>query len=104
MVKNDLVDEMVNAFPGITKKDMFSVMDVLFESMAQSMIRGEPIDLRGFGRFKVKKRQPMRGRNPRTGMSVDVPARWVTHFKPAVGLADRIKHGVAEVGGAAMKT
>ena len=104
MVKNDLVDELVNAFPGITKKDMFSVMDVLFESMAQSMIQGEAIDLRGFGRFRVKKRQPMRGRNPRTGMSVDVPARWVTHFKPAVGLADRINHEVAKVGDGGIKT
>ena len=90
MVKQDLTDALVKAFPGISKQDMLSVADTLFESMAQALMQGKIIDLRGVGRFKVKERPPAKGRNPKTETLLDIPRRWVVHYKPAESLNKRI--------------
>ena len=90
MVKQDLVNSLVKAFPGISKQDMSSVVDGLFQSMAQALMRGKIIDLRGVGRFKTKERGPAKGRNPKTKTAVYMPKRWVVHFKPAESLSKRI--------------
>jgi integration host factor subunit beta len=90
MVKQDLVNTLVKAFPGISKQDMLSVVDILFQSMAQALMRGKIIDLRGVGRFKTKERGPAKGRNPKTKTAVHMPKRWVVHFKPAESLSKRV--------------
>ena len=86
MLRNDLVGELARAFPGITKRDMSTIVNTFFGCLAQGLERGEAIDLRGFGRLAVKKRRPIKGRNPRTSKHVDLPVRWVIHFKPSGGL------------------
>ena len=83
MVRKDLVDSLVRALPGITKKDMRLVVDGLFESIAQALARNEPVDIRGFGRMKLKHRRARQARNPKTGVYVDLCARRVVHFKPS---------------------
>ena len=90
MVKQDLTDSLVKAFPGITKQDMLRVLDTLFESMAQALVQSQAIDLRGLGRFKIKERAPAKGINPRTRAVVYMPKRWGVHFKPAESLSERI--------------
>jgi integration host factor subunit beta len=90
MVKQDLMNSLAKAFPGISKQDMLNVVDTLFESMAQALMRGKIIDLRGVGRFKIKEREPAKGRNPKTKTPVYMPRRWVVHFKPAESLSKRI--------------
>ncbi len=90
MVKQDLTNSLVKAFPGISKQDMLSVVDTLFQSMAQALMRGETIDLRGVGRFKIRQREPAKGRNPKTKTAVYMPKRWVVHFRPAESLSKRI--------------
>ena len=96
MVKKDIVDELVEVFAGITKKDMLTIVDTFFESMTEGLERGETIDLRGLGRLTVRKRRPITGRNPRTALSVDLPLRWVVHFKPSGSLAQRVHEDKAE--------
>ena len=90
MVKHELVDALVRAFPGITKQDMSAVVDTLFDGMAQALMRGEAVELRGVGRFDIRERGPMTGRNPKTEAPVNVPARWVVRFRPAESLTKRI--------------
>ena len=90
MVKHELVDALVEAFPGITKQDMSAVVDAFFDGMARALMRGESIELRGLGRFRIKERGPMKGRNPKTEATVDVPARWIVHFRPAEKLTKQI--------------
>jgi integration host factor subunit beta len=94
MVKRELVNALVEAFPGISKQDMLTVVDAMFDSMAQAMMDGQTIDLRGVGRFKVKERKPAKGRNPKTMTPVYLPKRWVIHFKPADSLSKRINKKV----------
>jgi integration host factor subunit beta len=90
MVKKDLVEDLVRAFPGITKGDMTTVVNTLFESMAQGLLRGESVELRGVGRFKTKQRRARKGRNPKTEAPIDVPIHWVVHFRPGEDLTRRI--------------
>lgn len=87
MVRQDLINSLVKAFPGISKQDMLTVVDTLFESMVQALMQGETIELRGFGRFKIKEREPARGRNPKTETPVYIPKRWLVHFKLAESLS-----------------
>jgi len=90
MVKKDLIDYLVQSLPGIAKRDMSAAVDVLFETITQALAQGESVDVRGFGRWTVKTRQPLRARNPRTGVPVDVPIRWATHFKSSENLNEQL--------------
>lgn len=94
MVKQDLINSLVKAVPGISKQDMWTVVDALFESMAQALMQGETIELRGLGRFKIKERGPAKGRNPKTKTPIYMPKRWVVHYKPAESLSKRINRSV----------
>ncbi|OEU44364.1 MAG: hypothetical protein BBJ60_09135 [Desulfobacterales bacterium S7086C20] len=93
MVKRDLVESLLRSFPGITKRDIADVVDSIFESIARALMQGEAVDLRGLGRFKIKRRDAIRGRNPKTGMYVDIPERWAVHFRPSENLTSRINTG-----------
>ena len=86
MVRQDLIDALTEAFPGITKGDMLTVVEAFFESMARALSEGEAVELRGLGRFKVKERNPGTGRNPKTEAPVLIPKRWVVRFKAADSL------------------
>jgi integration host factor subunit beta len=90
MVKKDLVEDLARAFPGITKGDMTTVVNTLFESVAQGLLRGESVELRGMGRFKTKQRRARKGKNPKTEAPIDVPIHWVVHFRPGEDLTRRI--------------
>ena len=81
MTKADLIDEVAQA-GRLTRRDAEVVVETVFESMAQALARGEKIELRGFGSFRVQERSARRARNPTTGEEVDVPARRVPRFRP----------------------
>ena len=90
MVKQGLINALVRTFPGIGRQDMLSVVDAFWGSMAQALMQGETVELRGLGRFKIKERAPAKGRNPKTETPVFIPKHWVVHFKPAESLSKRI--------------
>jgi integration host factor subunit beta len=57
------------------------VVNMIIENICKALSEGDKVELRGFGSFKVKSRNPRKARNPRTGESVDVPAKLVPFFK-----------------------
>lgn len=84
MTKADLVEQVYEAIgPGVTKKDCAAVVEAFLNAVKQALAHGEHIEIRGFGTFKVRHRKPRLARNPRTGESVEVPARQVPVFKPS---------------------
>ena len=89
MTKADLVDDVANAAE-LTKKDAERLVEIVFDSIIQSLNQGEKIELRGFGSFRLRKREPRKGRNPKTGDKVDVPPKRVPYFKPGKELKDLI--------------
>ena len=59
-------------------------------SIITALHRGEKIELRGFGSFRLRRREPRKGRNPKTGDKVDVPPKKVPYFKPGKELKELI--------------
>lgn len=89
MTKADLV-EKVSREAEMTKKDAEQLVEIIFESIIGSLNKGEKIELRGFGSFRVRERNARKGRNPKTGASVDIPAKRVAYFKPGKELKELI--------------
>ena len=74
----------------MTKKDAEQLVEIIFDSITASLNQGEKIELRGFGSFRVRERNSRKGRNPKTGESVDIPAKRVAYFKPGKELKELI--------------
>ena len=89
MTKADLVDE-VSRVSDLTKKHSEVIVETLFRSIIDALHRGEKIELRGFGSFRLRRREPRKGRNPKTGEQVDVPSKRVPYFKPGKELKQLI--------------
>ncbi len=82
MTKADIVDQVATAIgPGLSRNECALVVDGFLNAVKQALARGENIEIRRFGTFKVRERKPRRARNPRTGETVEVPARTVPVFK-----------------------
>jgi len=91
MTKAELVEE-VSRVSDLTKKHSEVIVDTVFRSIIDALQRGEKIELRGFGSFRLRQREPRKGRNPKTGARVDVPPKRVPYFKPGKELKDLINH------------
>ncbi|MEE2711126.1 MAG: HU family DNA-binding protein [Gemmatimonadota bacterium] len=92
MTKADIVARIAQD-TGMTKADTSEVLDAILEAISAAMERGEKIEMRGFGIFKVEKRKPRVARNPKTGQEIRIPARAVPVFKPSNHLKDRVQDG-----------
>jgi integration host factor subunit beta len=89
MTKADLVEVVARA-ADLTKKDAEVVVEEVFAAIIESLNRGEKIELRGFGSFRIRQRNSRRGRNPKTGDAVEIPAKAVPYFKPGKELRELI--------------
>ena len=89
MTKAELVEE-VGQQAALTRKHSEVIVDAVFSSILEALQRGDKIELRGFGSFRVRERGSRTGRNPKTGEGVVVPAKKVPHFKPGKELRELI--------------
>ena len=95
MTKAELVEE-VSRVSDLTKKHSEVIVDTVFQSIVDALHRGEKIELRGFGSFRLRRREPRKGRNPKTGDKVDVPPKQVPYFKPGKELKELINRAAEE--------
>ena len=89
MTKAELVEEVANQSE-LTKKDAEVIVQTVLDSITSSLQRGEKIELRGFGSFRLRERGARMGRNPKTGVKVSVPAKKIPYFKPGKELKELI--------------
>jgi integration host factor subunit beta len=89
MTKAELVEEVASQSE-LTKKDAEVIVQTVLDSITESLQRGEKIELRGFGSFRIRNRSSRQGRNPKTGNGVNVPAKNVPYFKPGKEIKDLI--------------
>ena len=89
MTKAELIEE-VSRVSDLTKKHSEIIVDTVFKSIINALHRGDKIELRGFGSFRIRQRESRKGRNPKTGERVDVPAKKVPYFKPGKELKELI--------------
>lgn len=90
MTKSVLIEKVAEKATGLTSKQVEVIVETVFDSMKEALGKGEKIEIRGFGNFKLKTREPRKARNPKTGESVDVPAKKVLHFKIGKELKDML--------------
>ncbi len=90
MTKSELVEIIADTQGQITRKEAEVVVNTIFTAISDALVDGGRVELRGFGSFTVKKRNARIGRNPKTGESVEVPAKVVPHFKPGKELRERV--------------
>ncbi|MBI4553654.1 MAG: HU family DNA-binding protein [Candidatus Latescibacteria bacterium] len=90
MTKADIVARIAQQ-TGMTKADTADVLDSLLEAISAALGRGEKIEMRGFGIFKVEKRKARVARNPKTGQEIRIPPRSVPVFKPSDHLKGRVQ-------------
>ena len=89
MTKAELVDEVAHAVQ-LTKKQAETIVNIVFDSIVESLRAGQKIELRGFGSFRLRSRKSRTGRNPKTGEKVDVPSKKIPYFKPGKELKELI--------------
>ena len=90
MTKSVLIEKVAERVGSLTRKQTEIVVETVFESIKEALVRGEKIEIRGFGNFKPKYRGPRKARNPKTGEKVDVPEKRVLHFKVGKALREAI--------------
>ncbi len=82
MIRSELLQEIASENPELRAEEVERVVDIFFEEIAARLSDGGRVELRGFGAFSTRERDARKGRNPRTGEAVNVPAKRVPYFKP----------------------
>ena len=90
MTKKDIILKVADN-TNLKQIDIKKVVQKTFDFIIEALVRGEKIELRNFGVFKVKQRKSRTGRNPRTGQVVPVPPRKVVVFKPGLEMKSKIR-------------
>src|SRR2546425_745271 len=80
MTKAELIDE-VSKVSNLTKKETETIVNTIFDNITDALAKGDKVELRGFGSFRIRHRNSRKGRNPKTGSNVDVPQKRVPFFK-----------------------
>ena len=89
MTKADLVEKVARE-ADMTKKDAEQLVEIIFDSIIETLNSGEKIELRGFGSFRVRERNSRKGRNPKTGEPLEIPAVKTVKFTAGKSFKDSI--------------
>jgi integration host factor subunit beta len=96
MTKSELIALLAERHPHLLSVDVDMATRHVLDQLGDALARGERIEVRGFGSFALRYRRPRLGRNPKTGTAVALPGRYSPHFKPGIGLRERVNGRVAE--------
>jgi integration host factor subunit beta len=90
MIRSELVQALAQENPELRVDEVEQVVDIFFEEISARLAEGGRVELRGFGAFSTRKREARKGRNPRTGEAVDVPAKSAPYFKAGKEIRERL--------------
>ncbi len=96
MTKSELVQQLAERNPHLYLRDVEKIVDTIFDEITAALVRGDRVELRGFGAFSIKQREGRTGRNPRTGESVKVSSKRLPFFKTGKGLRERLNGGKSD--------
>lgn len=94
MTKSELIEILARKQAHLAYKDVELSVKTLLEQMSEALSSGERIEIRGFGSFSLHFRPPRLGRNPKTGDAVELPGKYVPHFKPGKELRERVNEAL----------
>ena len=90
MIRSELLQSLAKETDTLRSDEIERVVDVFFDEIATRLAEGGRVELRGFGAFSTREREPRTGRNPRTGETVSVPGKRVPYFKPGKEIRQRL--------------
>ena len=90
MTKSELIARLASHYPQLVAKDAEVAVNVIFDAMTVSLVNGQRIEIRGFGSFGINYRPARTGRNPMSGQLVQVPEKYLPHFKAGKELRYRV--------------
>jgi len=92
MTRSDLISRLAERHPQLLAKDAELAVKVILDVMSLTLAQGGRIEIRGFGSFALNYRPARTGRNPKSGEQVQVPAKYVPHFKAGKELRERVDY------------
>ena len=90
MIRSELIKKLEDENPELKAQEVEKIVDLFFNQIVQRLADGGRVELRGFGAFSTRQRDPRKGRNPRTGETVEVPAKRVPYFKPGKEIREKL--------------
>lgn len=90
MTKSELIERISINQDQLPQKDVELAVKMMLDSMTKALTKNRRIEIRGFGSFCLHYRAPRTGRNPKTGTTVELPGKYVPHFKPGKELRERV--------------
>jgi len=91
LLKLDLIEE-VSGVVDVPPKEAAIIVEVIFDKMVRALRSGDKVELRGFGSFHTRERRARKGRNPKTGAAVNVPAKKIAFFRPSRELKELVQN------------
>jgi integration host factor subunit beta len=90
MIRSEMLLALAKLNPQLRAEEVERALDIFFNEIADRLAAGGRAELRGFGAFSTRARDPRNGRNPRTGETVEVPGKRVPYFKPGKEMRSRL--------------
>ena len=94
MTKSELIERICATQPQLSAKDVELAVKTMIEQMSHALAAGERIEIRGFGSFSLHYRASRKGRNPKTGDTVELEGKHVPHFKPGKEMRERVNASI----------
>jgi len=91
--KKELIEKISKNQDQLPQRDIDLAVKTIINCMTRALSAGERIEIRGFGSFSLRYRRPRVGRNPKSGIKVQINERYVPHFKPGKNLKKRVNQG-----------
>ena len=96
MVRSELLQKMCNHYPNVFRKDIEKIFEIIFSEIIEALNRGENIEIRGFGTYKVVKRKARTGRNPKNSELVQIPEKKAVRWKMSKAFFNKLNKNFTE--------
>lgn len=97
MTKSELIEMLATKQAHLSQTDVKLAVETMVQHMSETLANGDRIEVRGFGSFSLHYRKPRLGRNPKTGEPVELPERYVPHFKPGKEMREEVDASRREI-------
>lgn len=94
MTKSELIDRLALRQTHLMHKDVELAVKMILDEISHALARQDRVEIRGFGSFSLHHRPARTGRNPKTGDPVQIPAKFVPHFKPGKEMRERVNESL----------
>ena len=96
MVKSELLQELCNKNPQLIRSDIKKILEIIFIEVTEALCRGENVEIRGFGTYKIAKRKARVGRNPKNSELVQIPQKKAIKWKMSKALFNKLNKNFTE--------